>query len=72
MLIGKFSDSAQIARTAYANAQMDLAAAVCNSENARRLLTTPDLRGDVGYCLRIDTTGLVAVMGTDNAIRVLV
>jgi len=72
MLIGKFTDSAQIARTAYANSQMDLAAAVCNSENAKRLLTTPDLRGDVSYCLRLDTVNLVAVMGTDNAIRVLV
>ena len=72
MLIGKFTDAAQIARTAYANSQMDLAAAVCNSENARRLLTTPDLRGDVSYCLRLDTVSIVAVMGTDNAIRVLV
>jgi 2-phosphosulfolactate phosphatase len=72
LLIGKFSDSAQIARTAYANAENDLGAAVCNSENARRLLTTPELRGDVSYCLRVDAIDIVAVMGTDNAIRVLV
>lgn len=72
MLIGRFTDAAQVARTAYANSQMDLAAAVCNSENARRLLTTPELRADVSYCLKVDTIGIVAVMGTDNAIRVLV
>jgi 2-phosphosulfolactate phosphatase len=72
LLIGKFTDAAQIARNAYAYAEMDLGAAVCNSENARRLLTTPDLRGDVSYCLQIDLIDLVAVMGTDNAIRVLV
>ena len=72
MLIGKFSDSAQIARHAYAYAEMDLGAAVCNSENARRLLTTPELRGDVSYCLHVDAFDIVAVMGTDNAIRILV
>jgi 2-phosphosulfolactate phosphatase len=72
LLIGQFSDSAQIARTAYANAESDLGAAVCNSENARRLLTAPELRGDVSYCLRVDAIDIVAVMGTDNAIRVLV
>jgi phosphosulfolactate phosphohydrolase-like enzyme len=47
LLIGQFSDSAQVARTAYAYAESDLGAAVCNSENARRLLTSPELRGDV-------------------------
>jgi 2-phosphosulfolactate phosphatase len=65
----KFSDSAEIARHAYAQAKHDLAAAVCNSENGRCLLAIPELRDDVAFCLQRDTFPLVAKMEFDGAIR---
>jgi 2-phosphosulfolactate phosphatase len=65
----KFSDSAEIARRAYAWMKSDLAAAVCNSENGRRLLAIPELRDDVAFCLQRDTHPLIAKRKTDGAIR---
>jgi len=65
----KFSDSAEIARYAYAQAQFNLGAAIHNSENARRLLAIPELRDDVAFCLQRDIFPLVAKMEADGAIR---
>ncbi len=69
LLTGDFFDSAQIARYAYGPAKFDLGAAVCGSENARRLLAIPELRGDVTFCLQRDIFSLVAKMDADGAIR---
>ena len=63
------SDAAEIARRAHAQAKSDLAATVCGSENARRLLAIPELRDDVLFCLQPDIFPLVARMETDGAIR---
>lgn len=71
-LAGKFSDAALIARGFYESARFDLGAAVCSSANAQRLLSIPDLRGDVSFCLREDEIDLVAVLGADGAIDALV
>lgn len=71
-LIGKLSDSAQITRTVYEQSYADLGAAICGSENARRLLTIPELRSDIGFCLRQDVFDLVAVLGADGALDALV
>jgi 2-phosphosulfolactate phosphatase len=56
------SDSAQIALTAYNGAKGDLLGAVSKSENARRLLSIPELRDDVPFCLQRDIFDFVAVL----------
>ena len=65
----QMSDSAEIARRVYAEAKLDLFAAVRNSENARRLLAIPELRGDVSFCLQRNTCPLVAKMDADGTIH---
>jgi 2-phosphosulfolactate phosphatase len=55
----KLSDAAEIAQCVYAQAKSDLAAAVCRSENARRLLGISELRDDVPFCLQYDRYPLV-------------
>jgi 2-phosphosulfolactate phosphatase len=62
------SDSAQIARRVWLEAKADLSGAMSSSENARRLLTIPELRDDVAFCLQHDTCPLVARMGADGKI----
>ena len=65
----QLSDSAEIAQLAWVQAKSDLAAAVRNAENARRLLAFPELRDDVAFCLQRDVFPLVALMDADGAIR---
>ena len=50
-------------------AKADLAAVISHSENARRLLSIPELRDDVAFCLQRDLFPLVAKMEADGAIR---
>ncbi|MGB8370150.1 MAG: 2-phosphosulfolactate phosphatase [Limisphaerales bacterium] len=68
----ELSDSAESARRAYAQAKSNLAEAICRSENARRLLAIPELRDDVAFCLRQDVYNLIAVLGREGAIRILI
>jgi 2-phosphosulfolactate phosphatase len=63
------SDSTQVALRTWLAAKPDLSAAVCNSENARRLLAIPELREDVAFCLQRDIFPLVAKMESDGMIR---
>ncbi len=57
----RISDSAHIARQIYIDAGSDLAGAMQrHSRNARRLLSMPDLRDDVPFCLRRDTLDVTA------------
>jgi 2-phosphosulfolactate phosphatase len=65
----KISGSTEAARRSWLVAKMDLAALVCDSENARRLLAIPELRDDVAFCLQRDIFPLVAKMEADGAIR---
>jgi 2-phosphosulfolactate phosphatase len=65
----KLADSAQIAWRTYLAAKPNLAEAVGNSENGRRLLAIPDLRDDVAFCLQHDVFPLVAKMDVDGAVR---
>jgi len=62
----QFSDSATIALRTYREAKSDLAAAVQTSENARRLLSIPELRDDVTYCLQHDAFPLVVKRTEDG------
>jgi phosphosulfolactate phosphohydrolase-like enzyme len=63
------TDSAEIARQFYAQAKSDLAAAVRDATNARRLLAIPELRDDVAFCLQRDVFPLIARMEADGAVR---
>jgi 2-phosphosulfolactate phosphatase len=62
-------DSTQVALRAWLAAKLDLSAAVCDSENARRLLAIPELRDDVAFCLQRDVCPLIAKMESDGTIR---
>jgi len=64
-----FSDSAQIAFQTYTLAKPDFSAAICGSENARRLLAIPELRDDVEFCSRHNIFPLIARMNADGVIR---
>jgi 2-phosphosulfolactate phosphatase len=66
------SDPAETARRAWAQAKSNLAAAVRNSTNGRRLLAIPELHEDVAFCLQHDVFPLIARMEADGAIRPLV
>jgi 2-phosphosulfolactate phosphatase len=61
--------SVETARRAYAQAKSNLAGAMRDSENARRLLANPELRGDVAFCLQRDTCPMIARMDANGAIR---
>jgi 2-phosphosulfolactate phosphatase len=67
----KLSDSAEIAWRAYAQAKLNLAEAICRSENARRLLAIPELRDDIAFCLQQDKYPLIAQMEAGAVIRIL-
>ncbi|HUZ08150.1 MAG TPA: 2-phosphosulfolactate phosphatase [Candidatus Paceibacterota bacterium] len=66
---GANSISVESARRAYAQAKSNLAGAMRDSENARRLLANSALRGDVAFCLQRDICPLVARMDANGAIR---
>jgi 2-phosphosulfolactate phosphatase len=62
------SDSAHIVRQLYLAAASDITEAVQqHARNARRLLSIPDLRDDVAFCLRRDVLDLTAEL-RDGAI----
>lgn len=63
------SDSAQVALRTYTQTKADFVNVAQTSENARRLLSLPDLKEDVAFCLRRDVFDLVAVLGKDGALR---
>jgi 2-phosphosulfolactate phosphatase len=68
----RLNDSAETARNAWRKAKSNLLEVVSAAENARRLLAIPELRDDVAFCLQRDVFNLVAVLGRDGAIRILI
>ena len=62
-------DSAQIALATYARYKDDLPKALSLAQNGRKLLSIPELREDVEFCLQRDTLQLTAQMGADGVIR---
>jgi phosphosulfolactate phosphohydrolase-like enzyme len=66
---GAVADSAHIARRLFQLEQNDLLAAVAQSRNGRRLMSNPDLREDVPFCVQRDLFRLVAEMGKDGLVR---
>lgn len=66
---GAVADSAQMARRLYRLEAPDLPAALSAARNGRRLLGRPELKDDVAFCLRVDSTPLVARLGPDGRLR---
>jgi 2-phosphosulfolactate phosphatase len=62
-------DSAETAARVYREARLDLFSVISRSQNGRRLMGNPELHDDVGYCLRRDACGLVALLGADGMVR---
>jgi 2-phosphosulfolactate phosphatase len=69
---GVRNDPAETALDAWRKAKSNLLEAVSAAENARRLLAIPELRDDVAFCLQQDVFDLVATLGRDGAIRILI
>jgi len=67
--VGTLSDSAETALLTYTQTKSDLATAIGNSQNGRRLLVIPELRDDVAFCLQRDIFPIIAKMETNGAIR---
>jgi len=66
---GHISDAAEIARRIYPLMQSDLLGAMNYSRNGRHLLSIPELRGDVAYCVQRETLSFVVEMLADGSIR---
>jgi 2-phosphosulfolactate phosphatase len=65
---GHISDSALLARNIFQLGSADLAIAMRQALNARRLLAQPDLAADVDYCSQVDCFPFVAVL-QDGEVR---
>jgi 2-phosphosulfolactate phosphatase len=63
---GSVADSAFMARELYLKSQADLLRVASTSRNARRLMSRPELRDDVPFCLQRDIQPLVATLGKDG------
>jgi 2-phosphosulfolactate phosphatase len=63
------SDAAGMARSVYRLWQSDLAGALAQSKNGRRLLQLPELRDDVAFAARRDVVSLVPGLGSDGIVR---
>jgi 2-phosphosulfolactate phosphatase len=57
---GNVADSAEIARRVYPLLQMDLVGAMNHSRNGHRLLSNPDLKYDVRFCVQRETLSFIA------------
>jgi 2-phosphosulfolactate phosphatase len=68
---GSVSDSALIARNLFWHERQDLLAAVSQSRNGLRLLSIPELREDVRFCVRRDVLGMVPEMNQNGEVMSL-
>lgn len=62
------SDSALMAHQIFEDAANDLLAAASGSRNGRKLLSIPNLRDDVSFCMRRDVYDFAAVLGQDGKV----
>ena len=63
------SDAAQVAQAVYLLHAADLMGAMLNSTNAQRLLSLPELRDDVSFCLQRDVHNFAVELDKDGFIR---
>jgi len=68
---GAVADSAYAARRLFGIEQNDLASAFSQTRNGRRLLSLPELRDDVAFCLQRDSIELVAGLMAGHVRRLL-
>ncbi|HAV62567.1 MAG TPA: 2-phosphosulfolactate phosphatase [Verrucomicrobiales bacterium] len=68
---GQVADSAEMARRLYPLMQTDLVGAMHFSRNGRRLLSHPELRADVPYCMQRELHQLQAVMQPNGLVTAL-
>src|SRR5262249_60215 len=59
---GQVADSASIARQIFRAGEKDLLGTMRLARNGRRLLSNPELRDDVPYCVQRDTMQFLAAM----------
>ncbi|MGV3754232.1 MAG: 2-phosphosulfolactate phosphatase [Verrucomicrobiota bacterium] len=66
---GRVVDSAQIARAVYLQERGDLLGAMQRASNGARLLSMPDLKDDVAFCLRRNAVPVLVQMDKDGIVR---
>jgi 2-phosphosulfolactate phosphatase len=66
---GHISDAAEVARNIYETLGKDLPAALLRARNGRRLLSIPDLRDDVAFCVQRNIYPFCAQMDSAGVIR---
>jgi 2-phosphosulfolactate phosphatase len=66
---GRISDSAEIARRIYPLFQHNLLEGMKQGRNGRRLLSRPELRGDLWWCVQRETASFLATMQPDGTVR---
>jgi 2-phosphosulfolactate phosphatase len=68
-LAGSLADSAFTARKLFLSERENLAAALGQSRNGKRLLSRPDLKDDVLFCAQRDAFPILAALGKDGHVR---
>lgn len=66
---GWVDDAARVVREVYLTRRSDLAAALGEGRNGRRLLSLPELAADVALCAQSDRFDFVAVRGAEGVLR---
>jgi len=66
---GRVIDSAQIAQAVFQQEAGDLIAAMQRASNGARLLSMPDLKDDVAFCLRRNAVPVLAAMGKNGVVK---
>ncbi|MDB6033591.1 MAG: 2-phosphosulfolactate phosphatase [Verrucomicrobiales bacterium] len=65
---GLVSDAAEVARNTYETLGKDLPSALQSARNGRRLLSIPELREDVSFCVQRNTHAFCAKMDSEGII----
>ncbi len=65
---GQLADSAQMARQIFVAHEHDLIEAMQYARNGRRLLSIPELKDDVAFCLQIDRYDFIVEMDREGMI----
>ncbi len=68
---GQISDSALMAYKLYQIGKADLLKTASEARNGRKLLSNPDLRDDVPFCLQCDTCRFAAALQHDGRVRII-
>jgi phosphosulfolactate phosphohydrolase-like enzyme len=64
------SDSGRMAHQLYQLGQTDILKAASESRNGQKLLSNPDLRDDVPFCMAQDTCNFAAALEKDGQVKI--